>query len=368
MAKLFEKWKLGSLDLINRIVIPPMCQYSADNGRATSWHLMHLGQLSHSGAGLLIIEATAVCPQGRISWGDLGLYDDGCEMALKNVLQEIKKYSSMPVAIQLAHAGRKASTEKPWLGTKQLKPTDLNGWQTVGPSALAFNDTDVPPLELTQEEMLGIKNAFVLAAQRAIRAGVSGIEVHSAHGYLLHQYLSPLSNKRTDQYGGSLENRMRFPLEVFEAVKKSVPSTVPVWIRISATDWVDGGWSLEDSIVYSKKLKDLGCEAIHVSTGGLDPKQKIPVEPRYQVSFSEIIKKEVEIQTIAVGLITEAEEAEDILQKNQADGIGIARGILYNPRWPWHAAAKLEASVSCPPQFLRSQPHVYKNLLKAYLK
>lgn len=364
MAKLFEKMQLGNLTLNNRIIIAPMCQYSSENGKATSWHMMHLGTLSHSGAGLLIIEATAVTPEGRISWGDMGLYNDECEGALSHVVTEIKKHSSMPLAIQLAHAGRKASTDKPWNGGKQIHSNFPNGWKTEAPSGLPFHTEDEAPTELNDEGLERIKQAFVTAAQRAVRIGFHAIEIHSAHGYLMHQFLSPISNQRQDEYGGSLENRMRFPLEVFEAVRKAIPSHIPMWARISATDWVDGGWNENDSIIYSKKLKELGAIAVHVSTGGLDPHQKIPVGPNYQVKFAESIKKEAGIQTIAVGLITEPEQAEEILQSGQADAIAIARAVLYDSRWPWHAAAKLNATVKVPPQFLRSQPRDLADLLK----
>ena len=363
MAKLFEKWKLGSLELENRIVIAPMCQYSAHEGQASSWHAMHLGSLSHSGAGLLILEATAVTPEGRISWADLGLYDDSCEAALDHVASEVRRYSSIPLAVQLAHAGRKASTEKPWHGGKQLPPSSPRGWQTVAPSAIPFYEGDHAPRGLTLDEMADIKKAFVESAQRAARIGFQGLEIHAAHGYLLHQFLSPLSNKRQDQYGGSLENRMRYPLEIFAAVREAVEEDVAVWVRISATDWVEGGWNLEDSIEFSRRLKELGCPAIHVSSGGLDPKQSITLGPGYQVAFAEKIRHEAHIETIAVGLITEPEAAEEILQANQADAIAIARAALYDPRWPWHAAAKLNASVKCPPQYLRCQPKGFANLL-----
>lgn len=368
MAKLFERWNLGSLQLRNRIVIAPMCQYSSVDGQASSWHLIHLGSLSHSGAGLLIIEATAVKPEGRISWGDLGLYDDACESALRNTLSEIRKYSSMPIAIQLAHAGRKASAEKPWRGGKQILPGQEHGWQTVAPSPFGFYKDDHPPRALSSEEMKELREAFVSAAERAVRIGLNGIEIHAAHGYLLHEFLSPLSNNRSDEYGGSLENRMRFPLEVFSAVRKKLPFDIPVWVRVSATDWVEGGWTEDDSVVFSRELKNLGCAAIHVSSGGLHPDQKIPVGPKYQVTFAEKIKREAEIPTIAVGLITDAREAEDILKNKEADAIAIARAALYNPRWPWHAAAELKASVMSPPQYLRCQPRGLNDLLEADIK
>lgn len=363
MSKLFEKWNLGSLALDNRVVIAPMCQYSAINGVASSWHMMHLGQLAMSGAGLLILEATAVNPEGRISWGDLGLYDAATESALKNILDEVHKYSSMPIGIQLAHAGRKASTDKPWLGGKHISKKEKNGWETVSASNLPFSETDDLPLELDIKGLEHVKRSFIDSAQRAVRVGFKGIEVHAAHGYLMHQFLSPLSNKRSDKYGGSLQNRMRFPLEIFEAVKKSVPKDYPVWIRISATDWVEGGWSIEDSIEFCRELKKIGCEVIHVSSGGLDPKQKIPVGPNYQVKFAEQIRREVQIETIAVGLITDPENAEEIIKSGKADAIAIARAILYNPHWPWHAAAKLGAKVKAPAQYMRSQPREFHDLL-----
>ncbi|UXR65935.1 NADH:flavin oxidoreductase/NADH oxidase [Bdellovibrio bacteriovorus] len=365
MAKLFEKWNIGSLELENRIVIAPMCQYSARDGQASSWHMMHLGSLSHSGAGLLILEATAVTANGRISWADLGLYDDYCEAALENVVTEVRRYSSMPLAIQLAHAGRKASTEKPWNGGGQIAPTSEHGWQTVAPSAVAFHEGEHPPKELGSAEMNDIKKAFVESAQRASRIGFQGIEIHAAHGYLLHQFLSPLSNRRQDQYGGSLENRMRFPLEVFAAVREAVDADVAVWVRISATDWVEGGWNLEEAIEFSRRLKELGCPAIHVSSGGLDPRQNITLGAGYQVEFAEKIKHGAQVETIAVGLITDPEHAEEILQNEKADAIAIARAVLYDPRWPWHAAAKLNASVKCPPQYLRSQPRGLAKLLQS---
>ncbi len=364
MAKLFEKWNLGPLELNNRIVIAPMCQYSSVDGQASSWHPMHLGSLSHSGAGLLILEATAVTAQGRISWGDLGLYDKACECALADVIKEIRKYSSMPLAIQLAHAGRKASTEKPWLSGGAIAPHQEHGWQTVAPSSVGYHPEDPKPQQLTLGELENIRHAFVEAAQRAVRIGFEGIEVHAAHGYLMHQFLSPLSNQRTDDYGGSLQNRMRFPLEVFKALREVTPRTTALWTRISATDWIEGGWTIEDSVVFCRELQKLGCDAIHVSSGGLDPRQKISVGPHYQVSFAEKIKKETGLLTIAVGLITEPQAAEDLLQKGQADAIAIARAILYDPRWPWHAAAQLKSSALCPPQYLRCEPRGFKDLLQ----
>jgi 2,4-dienoyl-CoA reductase-like NADH-dependent reductase (Old Yellow Enzyme family) len=361
MSVLFSPLSIGSLALKNRIIIAPMCQYSARGGSATDWHLIHLGSLALSGAGLLIIEATAVEPAGRITPGDLGLYSDANEEALGRVLKAIRAYSSIPVSIQLAHAGRKASCQLPWEGGSFLTPTE-GGWQTVAPSAISFEKTDGTPAALDDAGLARIRDAFVAAARRADRLGLDAIEVHNAHGYLLHEFLSPLSNHRTDRYGGSLENRMRFPLEVFDAVRAAFPAAKPVGVRISGTDWVEGGWDLEQSIVFSKELERRGSAYVHASSGGLAPEQKIPLGPGYQVPLAEGLKKAVGIPIIAVGLITEAEQAEEILSQGHADAIALARAILYNPRWPWHAAAKMGAQVDAPPQYWRSQPREYKNL------
>jgi 2,4-dienoyl-CoA reductase-like NADH-dependent reductase (Old Yellow Enzyme family) len=341
VSTLFSPITLGTLALNNRIVIAPMCQYSADQGRATDWHQIHLGHLALSGAGLMFIEATAVAPEGRISPDDLGLWSDETEAALARVLQSARQYSSIPIALQLAHAGRKASTAVPWAGGQHLAPTN-GGWQTLAPSALPFDAADTPPLALDEAELQRIRNDFVTAAQRAQRLGVDVIELHAAHGYLLHQFLSPLSNVRDDRYGGTLENRMRFPLEVFDAVRAAVPADLPVGIRISATD----------------------CAFIDVSSGGLSPQQQIPVEPGYQVPFAEKIRRETGLPTIAVGLITEPDQAEAIVSSGQADMVALARGMLYDPRWPWHAAAELGAQVDAPKQYWRSQPREFKNLFK----
>jgi 2,4-dienoyl-CoA reductase-like NADH-dependent reductase (Old Yellow Enzyme family) len=361
MSVLFSPISIGSLALKNRIVIAPMCQYSAREGSATDWHLMHLGTLSLSGAGLLIIEATAVEPVGRITPGDLGLYSDANEEALGRVLKAVRAHSSMPVSIQLAHAGRKASCQVPWEGGKFI-PAGEGGWPTVAPSAIPFGPGDGTPAALDDAGLRRIREAFAAAARRAARLGVDALEVHNAHGYLLHEFLSPLSNRRTDRYGGSLENRMRFPLEVFEAVRAAFPSSKPVGVRISGTDWIEGGWDLAQSIAFSRELERRGSAYIHASSGGLAPEQKIPLEPGYQVPLATGLKKELGIPVIAVGLITETEQAEEILSKGQADAIALARAILYDPRWPWHAAAKLGAQVEAPPQYWRSEPRQHKNL------
>jgi len=363
LSQLFQPFSIGSLILQNRIVIAPMCQYSAQDGMANDWHLIHLGNLACSGAGLLTIEATAVEPIGRITPADLGLWSDDTENALQRILKSIRQYSSMPISIQLAHAGRKASCDIPWKGGESLDITN-GGWQTFAPSAISFNDSDRLPTSLSIEDLNRIRSCFVSAAKRAVKIGIDVIEIHSAHGYLLHEFLSPLSNQRLDQYGGSLENRMRFPLEIFEAIRKNIPDNFPLGIRISATDWVQGGWDINQSIRLTKALEHFHCDFIHVSSGGLSPQQVIPNEPNYQVDFAESIRKNTKIPVIAVGLITDPDQAEKILQEGKADLIALARGVLYDPRWPWHAAAQLNASVDAPPQYWRSKPSGLHNLFK----
>ena len=356
MSQLFTPFALGPLTLPNRIVIAPMCQYSAEDGQATDWHLIHLGQLSLSGAGLLIIEATAVEADGRITCGDLGLYSDATEAALARVLQALRRFSPMPIAIQLAHAGRKSSSRAPWDGGLQVRPDEPGGWMPDAPSALPHGPHEVPPHALDAVGLLRVRQAFVDTAVRAHRLGLDAIELHAAHGYLLHQFLSPLSNQRTDVYGGPLENRMRFPLEVFDAMRAALPAAYPLGVRISATDWVDGGWDLQQSIAFSLALRERACTFMHVSSGGVSPQQKIALGPNYQVEFAEAIRKATGLPTMAVGLITEPEQAEEIISRGQADMVALARGILYNPHWPWHAAARLGAQVQAPRQYWRSQP------------
>ncbi|MGI4845970.1 MAG: NADH:flavin oxidoreductase/NADH oxidase [Janthinobacterium lividum] len=364
-SMLFSPVTLGPLQLPNRIAIAPMCQYSAVDGLPTDWHTIHLGNLALSGAGLLIIEATAVTPEGRISPDDLGLWSDAHQEALAPVIRALRRHSPIKIAIQLAHAGRKASTRVPWEGGAQIAPGQPRGWQTVAPSAVPHAEGEAPPLALDADGLVRIKEGFVASARRAAALGLDGIELHAAHGYLMHQFLSPLSNLREDAYGGSLENRMRFPLEIFEAVRAAVPQEMAVGVRISATDWVEGGWEIEQSLRFAHELEGRGCDFIHVSTGGLSPRQKIPLGPGYQVGFAQRIKAETGMPTIGVGLITEAQHAESILQQGQADLIGLARAMLYDPRWPWHAAAQLGEQVFAPPQYWRSQPREYKDLFRS---
>ncbi len=358
MSLLFSPYLLssprGALELSNRIVIAPMCQYSASNGEATDWHLSHWGSMLNSGAALFTIEATAVTQQGRITPSCLGLWDDRTEKALGDTLARARKLAPpMPVCIQLAHAGRKASSAVPWQGG-QLLTDDQGGWQPHGPSALPQLPTEPPPIELSLAQMAEIRDAFVVAAQRSERIGIDAIELHAAHGYLLHTFLSPLSNQRSDHYGGSLENRMRFPLEVFAAVRKVFQG--PLGIRVSATDWVEGSWDVAQTSEFSRQLKLLDCDFIHVSSGGASPLQKISLGPAYQVPFAREVKQASGLTTTTVGLITQAQQAEDILQAGDADLIALARVMLYKPRWPWDAAATLGQQVSASSQYWRCLP------------
>ncbi|MBO9329212.1 oxidoreductase [Achromobacter xylosoxidans] len=361
MSLLFSPAAIGNLELANRIVIAPMCQYSAEQGRAVDWHMIHLGHLALSGAGLMFIEATAVEPEGRISPGDLGLWSDDTEAALGRVVAAVRRHSPIRLGIQLGHAGLKASSEAPWNGGQLVAP-EAGGWQPWAPSALPHGAAEPAPRVLDQAGLARVREAFVDSARRALRLGLDAIELHAAHGYLLHQFLSPLANRRDDAYGGSLENRMRFPLEVFQAVREITPRNVALGVRVSATDWVEGGWDLEQTLAFAQQLKARGCEFIDVSSGGVSPQQKIPVGPNYQVPFAEQIKRQVGMPTIAVGMITEAQQAEDILAQGQADMVALARGMLYDPRWPWHAAAQLGGQVAAPHQYWRSQPRDQKAL------
>ena len=362
MSLLFQPFTMGPLRLDNRIIIAPMCQYSATDGNAGDWHLMHLGQLAMSGAGLLIVEATAVSAEGRITDGDLGLYSDDNEAALARVIDAVRAHAPIKWGLQLAHAGRKASSRAPWRGGRQVPQDQPGGWPALAPSPIAHAAGEQPPQALDAAGLRRLRQAFADTARRAARLGFDGIEIHAAHGYLLHQFLSPLGNQRDDAYGGSLDNRMRFPLEVFDAVREAFPADRPVWARISATDWVHGGWDIEGTLALSQALKARGCAAIHVSSGGVSPRQAIPLGPAYQVPFAQRVKAEVGLPTIAVGLITEAEQAEAILANGEADAIALARAMLYDPRWPWHAAARLGAQVQAPPQYWRSQPREFKDL------
>jgi len=365
MSQLFLPYRLDALELRNRIVIAPMCQYSARDGCANDWHLIHLGGLALSGAALLTIEATAVNPEGRISPRDLGLWSDANEEALATVITSLRRHSPIAIAIQLAHAGRKASTRVPWEGGAQIAPGEGEGWQTVAPSPIPYAEGENPPRELDRAGMEEIRQGFIEATKRAARLGLDAVQIHAAHGYLLHEFLSPLSNRREDDYGGSLENRMRFPLEIYDAVRAAFPAGRPVTVRVSGSDWAEGGWDIEQTIAFAETLKARGCSAIHVSSGGAVPYQKIPVGPSYQVPLARAVKAATGIPTVAVGLITSYDQAEAIVGTGDADFVALARTITYDPRWPWHAAAHLGATVHAPNQYLRSQPANHAGLFKA---
>ncbi len=351
-SALFQPASLRGLTLPNRVVISPMCQYSAVDGNATDWHLLHLGGLALSGAGLLILEATAVEPRGRITPQCLGLWSDDNEAALARVLKTIRAYSRIPLGIQLCHAGRKAAAHRPFVGRGPLKDEE-GAWPVIAPSAVPFAPNWQVPRAMSRADMDEVIAAFVAAARRADRLGFDLIELHAAHGYLLSAFLSPLANRRSDEYGGSAENRMRFPLEVFSAVRAAWPQAKPLGMRCNGTDWHDEGSSVEDAVAFAAALKARGCDYVDVSSGG-NAYTKVPIAPGYQVPFAERIKRDTGIATIAVGLITEPEHAEAIVGGRQADFVAIGRAALNNPHWPWWAAEKLGASVEVPWQYYRA--------------
>ena len=330
----------------------PMCQYSSREGHPTDWHFVHLGSRAVGGVGHILMEATAVSPEGRISPEDSGIWADEHIESFRRLTQFVKDQSAV-IGIQLAHAGRKASTYASWRG-KGVVPAADGGWQTIAPSAVPFSSSDPAPMAMTEEEIQKVTVNFSDAAKRSLKAGFQTVELHMAHGYLLHEFLSPISNLRTDRYGGSLENRMRFPLEVAAAVRKVWPEDLPLLVRISATDWADdGGWTLEDSVVFSQRLKDLGVDMIDCSTGGTLAEAKIPVGPGYQVPFASAVKSRANILTAAVGLITSGQQAETILATDQADAVFIGRELLRDPYFVHRIAREMRQSVEKPPQYLR---------------
>jgi 2,4-dienoyl-CoA reductase-like NADH-dependent reductase (Old Yellow Enzyme family) len=357
-SRLFTQFRIGKMELSNRITVSPMCQYSAVNGSMTDWHHMHLGTLALSGASMLVMEATGVTPEGRITHGCTGLYSDENEAAMSRVVSFVHAISPIKIGVQLAHAGRKASTQRPWEGRSYLKNGD-GGWQTLAPSALPLAPGWPTPHALDRAAMEAVKKAFAQAAQRAARIGLDFIEIHSTHGYLLCEFLSPLSNRRSDEYGGSLENRMRFPLEVFDAVRAAFPAEKPVGAKMSGTDFAEGGWTPEEAVIYARELKKLGCDYVTVSGGGLVLDAKVPVTPGYQVPFAEKVKREAGITTGAIGLISDPHQAEAIVASGKADFVSLARAMLFNPRWPWHAAVALAAEISYPPQYERCAPKAW---------
>jgi 2,4-dienoyl-CoA reductase-like NADH-dependent reductase (Old Yellow Enzyme family) len=357
-SKLFTPIQLGGITLPNRIVVSPMCQYSADDGCLSDWHLMHLGSLAISGAGLVMIEATGVTREGRITHGCTGLYSEHNEASMKRVVEACRRLTRSPIGVQLAHAGRKASASFPWQGGKPLSAAE-SPWTTVAPSALPFGEGWHVPHELAESELRGVVDAFVAAAGRARRIGLDAVEMHSAHGYLMHQFLSPHSNLRRDRYGGSLENRMRFPLEVARALREAWPKERALGARITGSDWLDGGLTPEDAIAYARELKAIGFDYVCVSSGGISPAARIKIEPGYQVAFAEKVRRSVPIAVRAVGMIADPEQAEAIVASGKADMVALARAFLDDPRWVWHAAERLGAKVEYPPQYARSHPELW---------
>ncbi len=354
MSRLFTPLTIRGVTFRNRIFMSPMCQYSSENGFPTEWHLVHLGSRAVGGAGLVMQEATAVSAEGRISPADVGIWSDEHGQRLSRITRFIKAEGAVP-GVQLAHAGRKASTAPPWEGGGPVGP-ESGGWQPMAPSPVAFAPGYPVPRQMTVEDMDGVCDQFIAAARRSVQAGYHVVEIHAAHGYLLHQFLSPLANRRHDEYGGSLENRMRFPLRVAEAVREVWPPELPVFFRISASDYVDGGWDLEQSVELARKLKQSGLDLIDCSSGGVVPQSQPPAGPGYQVPFSAAIRQRVGMLTAAVGFITEPYQAETILATGQADAIVLGREFLRDPYWPLHAAERLRADVKWPKQYERARP------------
>lgn len=353
MPHLFSSLKIRGVQLKNRIALSPMCQYSSVDGVPNAWHLVHLGSRAIGGAGLILTEATAVSPEGRISPDDCGIWNDAQAKAFKNITDFISSHHGVP-GIQLAHAGRKASTYAPGKEDGEVK-RENGGWQTLAPSAISFSENYPAPKEMTESDIEIVQEQFCRAAQRSIDAGFRFIELHMAHGYLMHEFLSPLTNTRTDEYGGSFDNRVRFPLEVLVGIRKVVPDLFPIIIRISSTDWVQGGWDIEQSVRFAGKLKEAGADLIDCSSGGNILRASIPAGPGYQVPFAERIKRESGILTGAVGFITSPEQAENIITQGQADIVLLGRELLRNPYWPLSAARQLKADIDWPRQYVRGR-------------
>jgi 2,4-dienoyl-CoA reductase-like NADH-dependent reductase (Old Yellow Enzyme family) len=352
-SALFSPYRLADLALDNRIVISPMCQYSADDGVANDWHLAHLGMLANSGAGLVIIEATHVERQGRITHGCLGLYSDHCESALLRVIDHCHRSGAAKFGIQLAHSGRKGSAQRPWEGGAALAP-GADPWETIAPSAVPFGPGWHTPRAATEEDLARVREAFVSAAKRAVRIGFDAVELHMAHGYLAHSFISPVANKRTDQYGGSFENRMRFPLEVTRAVRAVVPKGMPLGARITGSDWLEGGITAADAVACSKMLKAAGCDYVDVSSGGVTAEARNPTGPGYNVDIAASVRRDAAIATRTVGMIVTPKQAEAIVADGKADMVSLGRAALDDPHWAWHAARALGADVKRPSQYLRT--------------
>jgi 2,4-dienoyl-CoA reductase-like NADH-dependent reductase (Old Yellow Enzyme family) len=358
MSGLFTPIRVAEVEFANRIVVSPMCQYSAHDGCAGDWHATHLGMLANSGAGLLVFEASAVERRGRISHGDLGLYDDECEAALAGVVAHCRRIGTAKLGIQLAHAGRKASAQRPWEGGRPLSRAE-DPWQTIAPSAVPFGADWHTPVAMTRADLERVRDAHAQAARRALRVGFDALEVHGAHGYLLHEFFSPISNRRTDEYGGSIAARMRFPLEVMEAVRTVWPKNCPLGMRITGCDWIEGGVEVADAVAFARELKSRGVDFVCVSSGGISPDAKITIAPNYQVPFAEAVRREAGIPTRAVGLIATARQAEAIVAQGKADMVALARAFLDNPHWAWAAARVLEADVARPAQYQRASARVW---------
>jgi len=354
VSQLFSKLKIRDVEFRNRVFVSPMCQYSSDDGLANDWHFVHLGSRAIGGAGLVMAEATAVTPEGRISPDDAGIWSDAHAEALAPIVRFLREHHAVP-AIQIAHAGRKASTAAPWKGGAPVSEAE-GGWQPIGPSAIPFAPGHPTPREMNEAGLHGAIDAFVAATRRSLDAGFELVEIHMAHGYLLHEFLSPLSNQRTDAYGGSLANRMRFPLEVTRAVRAAWPERLPLFVRISATDWKEGGWDLEQSIALARELRALGVDLIDCSSGGTAHDAKVAAGPGYQVPFAAAIRAQAGIATGAVGMITEAKQAEEIVASGKADAVFLARALLRDPYWPLHAAHVLRVPLEWPKQYLRARP------------
>jgi 2,4-dienoyl-CoA reductase-like NADH-dependent reductase (Old Yellow Enzyme family) len=354
-SALFSPTKLRGLELANRIVVSPMCQYNSDNGSANDWHLMHLGQFSLGAGALVMTEATHVTPEGRITLKCAGMYSDENAAAMKRVIDFCRKYGVAKHGIELAHAGRKGSTLPPAAGGRALKPEE-GAYETVAPSALPYAPDWHVPREMTKQDIARVRNAFADAVKRVLRIGYDLVELHAGHGYLCHEFLSPLSNHRKDEYGGSLENRMRFTLETFAAMRAAWPSDKPMGARISVTDWVEGGWNADESVVLARELKKLGCDYIDCSSGALDPRQQVPFAPGYNVPFAARIRKEADIPTMVVGLITGPRQCEEIVASDKADFVCLARGAMWNPRFAWHAAEELGAEAAYAPKYMACHP------------
>jgi 2,4-dienoyl-CoA reductase-like NADH-dependent reductase (Old Yellow Enzyme family) len=357
-SALFSPIRLAGLELPNRIVVAPMCQYSADDGVGNDWHVTHLGMLANSGAGMLVIEATHVERRGRITHGCLGLYSDACEAALERIVYHCHHIGTAKIAIQLAHAGRKASSQRPWEGAKPLSEAE-DAWPTIGPSALPFGPGWHTPRAMNEDDMAKVTAAFTDAAKRSLRIGFDAIELHFAHGYLLHSFASPLSNKRNDAFGGSFEGRMRFPLEVVKAVRAVVPREMPLGARITGTDWVEGGLTADDAVEMAKALKQAGLDYVDISSANITPESRWPSEPGFNVPIAERVRRETGIATRAVGMIAGARQAEDIIAQGKADMVAMARAFLDDPHWAWHAAQQLGAEVARPLQYARSAPKLW---------